>query len=158
MNEYEPLLPPGRHPHDLEDLTGLCVEPFAGSPTRSRIMQGLRDVHARLERTGVPGEMWVNGSFLTRKPDPEDADIVVCLPPGPLSPAAAETLEWLQEDLKPTHMCDTYAFVRYGEGDRDYWFGEYMYCYWMRQWGFSRSEEFKGMAAVRLPEPAGETP
>ena len=34
----------------------------------------------------------------------------------------------------------------------DYWFGEYLYCYWMRQWGFSRANDMKGVAAVLLPE------
>jgi hypothetical protein len=29
--------------------------------------------------------------------------------------------------------------------------GEYGYAYWMRQWGFSRSEAIKGIAVVQFP-------
>jgi hypothetical protein len=37
-------------------------------------------------------------------------------------------------------------------GHPDYWVGQYMQAYWMRQWGFSRGQEFKGIAVLHLPK------
>jgi len=63
------------------------------------------------------------------------------------------TLTWLASaDLKAAYACDLYLWIDYPEGHPDYWVGQYMQAYWMRQWGFSRGQEFKGIAVLHLPK------
>ena len=67
------------------------------------------------------------------------------------SPEQQGVVEWATDKgLKATHHCDGYAFTVYPEGHADYWVGEYMYAYWMRQWGFDRSDAFKGIIVLEL--------
>lgn len=116
-------------------------------------MSGLEHVVARLRRAQIPGELWVNGSFLTSKIDPQDVDVVLRIDGtwyDQASPNQRDTIDWLSTDLKPAHHCDAYFFCQYPDGDPLYWHGEYMYSYWMRQWGFDRKENEKGIAVIVL--------
>lgn len=68
----------------LGDLEKLCVQSnmFRTSNTRSTIMQGLRHVVDTLSNEAIPGEVWVDGSFLTKKIDPADVDILLSVRDG----------------------------------------------------------------------------
>ena len=157
-HEYPPLLPIGRHLLSLNGLRALCVDPFPLSATRPRIMAGLEKIVQQLVAAGIVAELWIDGSFLTEKVDPEDVDASLRIASEMWDNASEEqrrTLEWLvSADLKITYACDMYLWIEYPEGHPDYWVGQYWQAYWMRQWGFSRSQEFKGIAVLRLPEGA----
>jgi hypothetical protein len=56
----------------LTDLEELCVRRFPQSRTGEEIVNGLRSVIQRAVQTGIDGEVWINGSFLTEKIDPAD--------------------------------------------------------------------------------------
>lgn len=117
-------------------------------------MVGLEEIVQRLLAEQVQGEMWVNGSFLTQKIDPLDSDVVLRIPNSFLdsaSPDQIAVVEWVAtDDLKSSHHCDSYVFVAYPDEHPKYWEGEYAYAYWMRQWGFDRSDNLKGMAVLSL--------
>jgi hypothetical protein len=53
----------------VADLEAMCVGAFPASVTRGKIMDGLKVIVERLCREGVEAQIWVNGSFLTHKPD-----------------------------------------------------------------------------------------
>ena len=75
--EFSPLLPEGLHPKTLDEVEMICVHGFHLSTTRSIIMDGLRLMVQKLEQAGIQGDLWINGSFLTVKIDPEDVDIAL---------------------------------------------------------------------------------
>lgn len=77
LAEYPPLLVPGLQPMTLDGLQALCVTSFPLSGTTPRIMAGLKMIIDRLSQYGIRGDLWVNGSFLTRKIDPSDSDVVL---------------------------------------------------------------------------------
>ncbi|MCG3773877.1 MAG: hypothetical protein JW395_0693 [Nitrospira sp.] len=117
-------------------------------------MAGLDHVIARLSAERIPGELWVDGGFLTQSINPNDVDIVLRIAAdiydnGTLSQQAA--IDWLNSDLKTQFHCDSYYFMEWPQGHRLYWYGEMDYAYWMRQWGMDRAENLKGIAVVRLP-------
>jgi|SRR6478752_8398731 len=160
--EYPPLLKIGRHDLALEELEALCVAKFPSSSTRRQIMDGLREVISKLKSSGIECELWIDGSFLTEKIDADDCDLVLrCC--GDFYDNATgdqqEAIDWVGSNLKASHRCDSYVFYEYDEGSPNYWIGEYMYCYWMRQWGFGRPKpspnppDLKGIAVVKLPLP-----
>jgi hypothetical protein len=137
----------------LAELRALCVDRFPTSTTREAIMAGLEAIVERLQLFTIKGELWVDGSFLTAKPDPADSDVVLRLDSDFVDRVSADqwaVLDWLNTDLKTSHRCDFYLFVRYPEGHPSFWLGEYLAAYWMRQWGFSRSDEMKGIAVIEL--------
>ena len=75
--EFPPLLPLGFHRLTLIQVRAICVDRFPKSATRASIMDGIDFVVSELHRSGLRLEIWVNGSFLTQKLDPEDSDIAV---------------------------------------------------------------------------------
>lgn len=153
-SEFPPLLEKGRHQMSLLDLRDLCSNGFPLSTTRSKIMDGLERIFEKLRGDNIKGEVWVDGSFVTAKINPEDADLILRCPADFYengTPKQRSTVDWLRSNLKNTHLCDSYCFMEWTEGHPNYWVGEYMYSYWMKQFGFSRSSEMKGIAVVDLP-------
>ena len=106
-----------------------------------------------LSQRGIEGELWVNGSFLTEKINPNDVDMVLCLNSSFVdnaSTAQRSTLGWFESNLRDSHLCDTYVHIEFPSSDPQYWVGFFMRAYWMKQFGFSRSDQLKGIALVRL--------
>lgn len=117
-------------------------------------MDRLTEVVDRIIATGLEAEIWVDGSFLTDKIEPEDSDIVVRITgdaASKLTIAQEEVLEWLNEDLKPDFLCDSYTCIEYEPTHKLAGIGQWMRAYWIKQYGFSRSSDMKGIAVVTTP-------
>jgi len=147
--EFPPLLAPGFHEVTASGLRQLCVTPFPSSLTRATIMDGLESVLARLTEVGLQGELWADGSFLTEKLSPDDVDALLCIKgdvyhdrTGPQH----EVISWVQGNLYDSLRCDTYVFVDGQEPSESEWWR----AYWIRQFGWTRSDRMKGIALMRL--------
>lgn len=151
--EYPPLLLPGFHSATLASLEAMCVDPFPTSSTRSEIYDGLKAVVASLSDVNVVGELWVDGSFLTKKIDPADVDLVLRLEPSFVDEASDSQLaiiDWFGDDLAPQHHCDSYVFVEYPKGHDLEGEGEWNRAYWIKQFGFSRGGDYKGILVLSI--------
>jgi len=152
--EFSPLLPLGFHPMTLADVRALCVDTFGLSSTRDQIMSGFETVVSVLVNEGVEGEIWVDGSFTTAKIDPVDVDWVMFVSSDYIATATQQqqaAIDWVATNLKASHSCDSYVEVQYPKHHAVWAHGEYMRAYWLRQFGFSRGLEFKGLALVKVP-------
>lgn len=72
---HQPLLAPGRHILTIEQLKVLTVTSFPSSTRRPFLFQELERLHAELMEVGAVCELWIDGSFLTQKPEPNDIDL-----------------------------------------------------------------------------------
>ena len=63
-------LPPGIHTATWEEV----VARFGGNPQRNRLLDGLRRAVSSLLDAGCP-RIYLNGSFVTNKPEPNDFDV-----------------------------------------------------------------------------------
>lgn len=153
--EYPPLLPLGFHRMSLLDVHNLCVVPFPRSATRAQIMSGLEVVVERLNMSRLRLEVWINGSFLTQKLDPDDSDIAVRFWGHELDAAGPDQLQILQwaagADPKANHRCHCFPFPEYPNDHDLHDFGQWRRAYWLKQFGYSRQEEPKGLAVLGLP-------
>lgn len=154
-DDFPPLLPVGFHAMDLQGVRHLCVGRFQPSITRPIIMDGLEQIIVKLQKTGFKLEVWVNGSFLTEKMNPMDSDIVIKVMGEDYDSAAPQKrqrLEWFSTtDLRKDFRCDCYVFPEYAEGHHLYDPGQWRRAYWLNKFGFSRSEEGKGLAVLQIP-------
>jgi hypothetical protein len=150
--EFPPLLAPGVHEMRLADLRKLCVDQFRLSTSRDALMRGIEAICSSLSTTLIPSHVWIDGSFLTQKIDPADVDLAVrihfaTLPnPGPEQRALIDRIQ-----RKQFAGCDSYVFFEYPVGHPHHGVGDMMRAYWQRQFGFSRIDTLKGLAAVRTP-------
>lgn len=127
---------------------------FPLSTTRQPIIASLGDIVSHLCSQGIQAELWLNGSLLTEKIDPQDADCVLCLHSDFLdncSTSQMAIITWFSSNLRNSHRCDTYVFVEYPASDPRFRCGEDARRYWERQFGFSRGNQAKGIAVVKLP-------
>lgn len=150
--ELPPLLPAGMHEMLLPALRRLCVDGFPLSATRAGLMVGIEAICGSLSTALIPASVWIDGSFMTQKIDPADVDLAVrlslsALPnPGPEQQALIARIA-----TKQFAGCDSFIFVEYPAGHPQHAAGDMMRAYWQRQFGFSRADEFKGVAVVRTP-------
>ena len=136
----------------LDELRMICVERFPNSKTRIDIMNGLEEVLKHLRNSNVDVEMWVDGSFLTKKCDPNDSDIVLLVPIEILVNGSQEqktAIAWVGSNQKQNHKCDSYVFTIYPADNILAKKTDWMKAYWTRQFGFSRNNQMKGIAVLQ---------
>jgi hypothetical protein len=151
--EYPPLLQAGFHIKTVGKLRQLCVCGFPLSTTRKAIFSRLIDVIRKLREAGIVGNLWVDGSFLTQKINPNDVDIVLEIEADALNSGSAElknAVAWLNSNLKATHLCDSYLCVVFPQGHANYGYGEWNKALWIRTFGFSRGNNYKGIVVIEL--------
>ena len=138
----------------LAEIRAACVGSFPLSKTRAPIMAGLEHFVSKLKKERVVGDLWVDGSFTTQKIDPEDVDVVLQAPARVREHATQPQIDLIEKiekhGFKPDHYCHTFIFYKWEQDDPLYWFGEWTRAYWIRQFGFSRGSDFKGLAVVEV--------
>jgi len=120
--EYPPLLAEGLRPMRLDELRRMCVDEFPNSQVRQKIMAGLERFVDRLLDIGIDeSELWVDGSFLTSKESPEDADLLLIAPSHFLDAGTNEQIEVLEalgdiqkkQAYRAEYLCDTHSVLEY---------------------------------------------
>lgn len=160
--EHVPLLGPGLHTMLLEDVKALCVDGFSASTTRVPIFAGLADFIAELIANGVAGDLWIDGSFVTKKLDPKDCDVVLAGDGNQIAGTSNTTIKdylkarFRKENrpaVKAQFKCDAYYFPVYKAVHIHYRTTTSQDVYWRKQFGYDRNSHPKGIAVVALPVP-----
>lgn len=123
------------------------------SVTRAKIMRELAAILRALNSAGARGELWIGGSFLTRKTDPLDVDVVLMVEPGSRQELTWRCFERACIDSNCLHadIVDGHYSVQYPKDVSRYPDSLWEYAYWIRQLGFDRLEQKKGIAVLTLP-------
>jgi hypothetical protein len=81
---YEPLLPKGDHVLTLEEVYSICVEAFhPQNARREKLFLRFTEFIIYFRGLGFkPQEIWIDGSFVTSKPEPGDIDLLIILHMG----------------------------------------------------------------------------
>jgi len=139
----------------IRDMRTRFVEAFPLSQTRGAIIDGLAAVVQRLSCVRIVGHLWADGSFLTRKIDPDDVDLLLRITGEFFDNATVEQREaivwYVQGDLKASHHCDCYVSIDWPCDHPAYMESEWWRAYWIKQYGFSRGVQMKGIAVIELP-------
>lgn len=76
---YPALYPKGLVEIAADDLEKVFMEAAIRTPLRERLTGQLRLFIHYLERLGVQGDIWIDGSYATKKPDPQDIDVALVI-------------------------------------------------------------------------------
>lgn len=151
---HPPLLPPGRHVMRMDDLHKLAVLNFPTSATRSVLFQELSRLHSDLEAANVVCELWIDGSFLTEKIDPNDIDLTFS--------CFASDFDNLDQVLRNDIMTilnggkqyskqlDTYICFRFLRTDPRSMADNTNY--WSEKWGIGWDDYLTGFVVIKLGE------
>lgn len=134
--DYLRLLSPGKHSCSLDDIEQFAVVPFPLSSNRTRLFMHLRAWVEKLRSLGVTAILWIDGSFVTEKPEPNDIDCVMWYPQTNL-PLTAELQSQIQALFERSHLRTTYGLDFYLAipSDVERFHDE---AYWKGLFGFQR--------------------
>lgn len=142
--DYPPLFAPGFHDVEEGRLDELFIDPFPEKSVRKDLVENLRSLLDVIRGIGINAEVWLDGSFTTKKPNPADIDIVIYFDPNELQALdlkRQKTLEELADNNRSRmkYKCDLYFALNNRQELRSYWRG------WF---SFNRAEEPKGIARI----------
>lgn len=143
MTEHSPLFEPGFHEIDIDDLEKLFVTPFNDGTRRKELADNLKLFLNKLKEIDARFEIWVDGSFVTEKIKPGDVDIAIIFEPDEINNLPQNQIDFLNTDqkiLKIRYNLDVY-YVPNDLHKKSYWKGLF---------GFSRSEQPKGIPRFYL--------
>jgi hypothetical protein len=102
--DFPALLAPGLHTLTLPQLHALAVAPFSQDVRRQDLFDKLTTWAGAVQSAEARGILWLDGSFLTHKPSPDDIDCVLWSPvwanPGSATSANQHQLQRLLD--RPT--------------------------------------------------------
>jgi len=128
--EFPPLLADGLHQMSVAELKQLCVMEFPLSKRREAIMRSLESLLAGLSSATVKAQVWIDGSFLTKKIDPDDVDLVVVIQEQDFSlsmtiPVRRDALvRIVKQEFTIPVKCDSYLNIEYPQGHSRYGLGQ----------------------------------
>ena len=120
-------------------------------------MHSLESLLAGLSSAAVKAQVWIDGSFLTNKIDPDDVDLVVAIQEQDFllawaTPTGKLMLERIaRKEFANPIKCDSYINLEYPPGSPRYAFGQKQRDYWLKTFGEARNGEKKGMAVLEVP-------
>jgi hypothetical protein len=149
------LLPPGVHPATPTDVERLLVYGLDNSEQRRKVFDDWMRHRATLLDLVSFRHQWLDGSFVTDKPKPGDADVVTIIDSlifDGLTDARQTLVRKMHQGPTSKELwgVDAYLLVRYPEGhaDHDTWVrGE---AEWTWQWSRvrGRPDRWKGFLEV----------
>jgi hypothetical protein len=139
--EFEPLYPAGFHEISLDNLENIFVYPFSENERRKYLTSRFRDYLEKFSELGLKAEIWIDGSYSTHKPEPGDMDILIVFDSNEVNQLAFEKRPLLQELFdrelsRIRYSVDVLLLPSNDINNRSYWRG------WF---GFSRTEQPKGI-------------
>ena len=143
----------GFHELSLEEIKAQCVDSFPLSSTRKQILGGLGELVSELNASGVSGDLWIDGSFATRKVDPSDADVLFVCSGEAFDTGTNEykkAINWLNSNLKTALMCESYVLFTYPEGHDLYTDYRWTEGFYIGRWGWSDGFEAKGIIVLKV--------
>lgn len=146
---WTPISPSGFQMLSQDELAAHFVDDFEVSAQtfRRRLLGRLRAYLAELAGFGLPMEVWLDGSFTTRCPEPDDVDLVVLLANQDvtrLSRTSQERLYFLLNErdfIKTRYACDVYFIDPHNVERRQYW---------TRQFATNHDDTPKGIFTLTL--------
>ncbi len=142
--EFKPIYPAGFHDILLDDIDNIFVIPFENNERRKFLTNRFKDFLDKFVELGISAEIWIDGSYSTHKPEPDDIDIVFFCNPNQLNNLTPDKQNLISElfnrDIsKIRYHCDVYFELAAEPNRRSYWQG------WF---GFSRDEKAKGIPRI----------
>jgi len=134
----------------------MCVLPFGGNKRRRSLFHLLEEFIQALLVAEIACEVWLDGSFLTKKDEPSDLDVTAILEPDVSEALSDDQLSLIDKiaDCEFAEDVDSFAFVKLRRDHTDYG-DEYLdpaYS-WGQQYGLECSERYvKGFVVLRLRE------
>jgi hypothetical protein len=140
----------------LGEIKAHVVDAFPGNARRLRLFHRLEELVQAFLLAGIPCEIWLNGSLLTRKDEPNDLDGTVILEPDVSEALTVEQSQLVEDATAARIASDVDSFVWVKRRREDPLFGDEAAdpaFTWGEQYGCECSEQWlKGFVVMKLGE------
>jgi hypothetical protein len=137
--EFKPILPAGIYSMNVDEFKLSFVDRFQSAKRKLIFDKFLQFLEYILD-FDIITELWLNGSFVTEKPEPDDIDAVAFFDKNKLNNLKSTPLISIT-NIQLIYLTDIRFIDRDNEELRSYWRGWY---------GFSRDERPKGFVCLKL--------
>jgi len=145
--EDDPIFEVGFHDIELADFNKLFVAPFKNSDRRQVLVERFILLYQKLVEIGVDFEIWIDGSFVTKKKEPDDIDMAVFHIPNQINQLSIHKREMLKHivmnrnETKLKYYCDVYFIPNVHPVEINYW----------KKWfENSRAKKARGIARLMI--------
>jgi hypothetical protein len=146
--EYKPLFDKGFKQIALWQLDSTFLEPFEDNEHRKYLIDRLNAFINEFQFLGLEAEIWIDGSFSTHKPEPQDVDVVFLLDQKAVASLDSKKEQLFQElfmkreEVRVRYSLDVYFIDKDDVEDKQKWISTY---------GFdSRKMNSKGIYKLEL--------
>lgn len=125
--EYQPLFENGFQEIGLWQLDKIFLEPFNNKEQRKQLIDRFRAYIHDFQFLGLEAEVWIDGSFTTHKPEPQDLDVLFLLNAndvnalGEKKATVFEELLVKREHIKARYSLDVYFIDINDEEEKNKW-------------------------------------
>lgn len=129
--EYKPLFERGFKQIALWQLDSTFLEPFEENEHRKYLINRLNAFINEFQFLGLEAEIWIDGSFSTHKPEPQDIDVVFLLDQKAVSSLDSKKEELFhelfmkREEVRVRYSLDVYFIDRDDDEDKQNWISTY---------------------------------
>lgn len=118
---------------DWAGLEAHCLQPFPNSFARPKLCGQLDAFLSELRALGLLGKLWIDGSFVTAKVDPDDVDLLfvpdaACLNEFQKNYARIDAL-FHQHGAKVQYNCHAFIVDPSDQSSLAYWRGLFGFCH-----------------------------
>lgn len=148
--EYVPLCPSGFKDIKEDDFERIFVEPFEPRNAKRReLCRMFMEWLQAIKEIGISFELWIDGSFATHKPEPDDIDIVCIVNNDDFQALSGDTKTrartFLSRDrAKKEYCCHVYPLYK---NSKSYNY-DVEYNYWKNHFGHARNGMSKGVFRI----------
>jgi hypothetical protein len=134
--EFDPIYPAGIHYISFDNLNEIFVTPFENGERRKYLSERFRAHIEKFSDLELIADIWLDGSYLTNKPEPGDMDIPIVFDVNKVNNSPVEKdrcyKNYLTASSKIRYSIDVLLLPAHDVTYRSYWRG------WF---GFSRNEQ-----------------
>ncbi|WP_394651824.1 DUF6932 family protein [uncultured Acinetobacter sp.] len=144
---YPSLLPAGLHRIRLNQFEETFLNHFEEKRTRAYLCNRFRELIDELKKFRINMIIWVDGSFCSLKPHPEDIDVVIFLDEKEINEMPRQESDRLlaflekRDVIKARYRCDLFFESKSDEKQIFYWKGIF---------GFNQLNEAKGFIQIKV--------
>lgn len=140
FDEFGNLFPAQKTILNLDLLKQLFVDELQESQTRSSIFEGFQKFLTNLSNfINISFDIWIDGSFVTKKLNPNDIDVVLIVDAEILEQKGQEIESLFKSiEAKQMYKVDAYTIAKYEESNPKFPLFQIEKAYWSNWFGYTR--------------------
>lgn len=147
--EYPSILPSGFTIMRLNEFENWVESSFGGSEYKQSLLNNFKEVIRKIQSFGFSFEIWIGGSYLTEKPEPEDIDMLIVISRRLVNKLSQDKQDEFynkyfsiegKSNIKHLYKCDINFMYKEDEKRR---------IFWLEFYGHSREKKPRGIVLLK---------